>query len=254
MRVIAGKYKGRKISAPPGRDVRPTTDKVKEAVFSMLESLLCRADAISGETGAPLSGKTCLDLFAGSGGLGIEALSRGAASCAFVEAHPAVARILEENIGRIVLGREAGGDAASSASGGARPGPAARVIRSDWRPALRRMKGGIDVAFADPPYDAGPYDEVMKTFLDYGIISDGGFVVIERAVTGADRRGAPGQKARGGGSDVDFIEKTPGPGRYEGFELIREKRYGKTRIEIYVRAGGVSQAARGRAETLRRCE
>ncbi|MDR1293237.1 MAG: 16S rRNA (guanine(966)-N(2))-methyltransferase RsmD [Clostridiales Family XIII bacterium] len=195
--MIAGKYRGKKLIAPQGRDVRPTSDKVKEAVFSMVASLI---SPLNGD--APFAGKSCLDLFAGTGALGIEALSRGADSCVFVESSAPAAETLDKNI--------------ASATRGA----GARVVRSDWRVALRRLKSrdGVDVAFADPPYEAGYYDEVMKTLLDYGIISDGGIVVLERA--------APGKGPAARRADAK---------RYEGFALIREKRYGKTLIDVYER-------------------
>ncbi|MDR1042394.1 MAG: 16S rRNA (guanine(966)-N(2))-methyltransferase RsmD, partial [Clostridiales Family XIII bacterium] len=163
MRVISGTYRGKKLIAPQGREVRPTSDKVKEAVFNMVASLI---SPLSGD--APFAGKSCLDLFAGTGALGIEALSRGADSCVFVESSAAAAETLNKNI--------------ESAARGAR----ARIVRSDWRVALRRLKGGgvVDVVFVDPPYESGYCDEVMKTLPDYGIISDGGIVVLERAAAG----------------------------------------------------------------------
>jgi 16S rRNA (guanine966-N2)-methyltransferase len=199
MRVIAGKYRGRKLIAPQGREVRPTSDKVKEAVFNMVASLI---SPLSGD--APFAGTSCLDLFAGTGALGIEALSRGAGGCVFVESSAAAAEILNKNI-----------ESAARGEG-------ARIVRSDWRVALRRLKGrdGIDVAFVDPPYESDYCDEVMKTLLDYGIISDGGIVVLERA--------AAGKGASGRGSDAPC---------YKGFSLIREKRYGKTLVQVYERTG-----------------
>jgi 16S rRNA (guanine(966)-N(2))-methyltransferase RsmD len=198
MRVIAGKYRGKKLIAPQGREVRPTSDKVKEAVFNIVASLI---SPLSGD--APFAGKSCLDLFAGTGALGIEALSRGAASCVFVESSASASEILNKNIEAVARGERV------------------RILKSDWRVALRRLKGGesVDISFVDPPYEAGYCDEVMKTFLEYGIISDGGIVVLERAATGK------GEVAR----DAD-------PGCYEGFMLIREKRYGKTLIDVYERA------------------
>jgi 16S rRNA (guanine(966)-N(2))-methyltransferase RsmD len=197
MRVISGIYRGKKLVAPQGRDVRPTSDKVKESVFNIVASLI---SPLSGD--APFAGKSCLDLFAGTGALGIEALSRGADSCVFVESSAAAVEALNKNIESVARGARS------------------RVVKSDWRVALRRLNAGdgVDVAFADPPYEAGYCDEVMKTLLDYDIISDGGIVVLERA--------AAGKGAAVRGADV---------ARYEGFSLIREKRYGKTRIEVYER-------------------
>src|SRR5258707_14629336 len=83
MRVIAGQWGGRRLAAPPGRATRPTSDRVREALFSIL---------------GPLDGERVLDLFAGSGALGLEALSRGAASATLVERAPAALRALRENV------------------------------------------------------------------------------------------------------------------------------------------------------------
>jgi 16S rRNA (guanine966-N2)-methyltransferase len=238
-------------------DVRPTSDKVKEAVFSMLASI---ASPLGGD--APLAGRSCLDLFAGTGALGIEALSRGAKSCVFVESSPAAAGVLTGNIARVVgEGKErpsghegCGREESSESAPGRAAGPSARVLRGDWRLALRRLGGGprggtgarFDIAFVDPPYEAGYYDEVMKTFLDYGIISDGGIVALERSSAGRDSRGGPGRKARGGADGVVITERQQRAERYEGFALIREKRYGKTVIEIYERtASGAADTAPG---------
>jgi 16S rRNA (guanine(966)-N(2))-methyltransferase RsmD len=185
-------------------------------------------DVIAGKDGTVFSGKVCLDLFAGTGAMGIEALSRGAESCVFVEAHPSAANALEGNIDRIVL--------AESSSIGAYHSATARVARSDWRLALRKIKQQFDVAFVDPPYGAGYYDEVMKTFLDYDIISDGGFAALEREVTTKDHCETTGRKTHSNGrSIVNSIGEISRSVRYEGFDIIRERRYGKTLIEIYVR-------------------
>jgi 16S rRNA G966 N2-methylase RsmD len=145
----------------------------------------------------------------------------------FVEVGPAAAAALSENLGMVT-------DASS-----------ARVIRSDWRLALRRLApradggpGGLtDVAFVDPPYGADYYDEVMKTFLDYGIISDGGIVVLERPSPGNNARGGGGRRARdiANGKIITGTSSLAGP--YGGFSLLRERRYGKTVIEFYGRTG-----------------
>lgn len=122
MRVVAGLAGGRRLRSPVGRQVRPTSERVREAMFNALGSL----DAIEGAT--------VVDLFAGTGALGIEALSRGATSAVFVDADaPAVAAI-KENLR----------DTGLAAQG--------RVVQAD---VLRYLAGGpevVDVAFADPPY------------------------------------------------------------------------------------------------------
>jgi 16S rRNA (guanine(966)-N(2))-methyltransferase RsmD len=177
---------------------------VREAVFSMVASLVSPAP---GDT--PFAGMSCLDLFAGTGALGLEAMSRGAASCIFVESNSEAARALSINLGMLKSADDA------------------RVIRSDWRVALRRYRAApVDLAFIDPPYEAGYYDEVMKTLLDCDIISDGGIVAVERsgAVKGAAVKGAARR------NDC-----------YEGFTLLRDRRYGRTLVEIYERTGRAPQ-------------
>jgi 16S rRNA (guanine(966)-N(2))-methyltransferase RsmD len=123
MRVIAGRYGGRRLRAPSGAATRPTSDRVREAVFSVLGRV---DDAI------------VLDLFAGSGALGIEALSRGAASATFVERAPAAVTALRANLDALEIGP-----------------PAARVLVVDARAALRvaaRRGDTYDLVFVDPPY------------------------------------------------------------------------------------------------------
>lgn len=122
MRVIAGALRGRRLAAPRGTATRPTSDRVREAVFAIL-----------GE----ITGAAVLDLFAGSGALGIEALSRGAASATFVEHAPAALTALDRNLAALELG------------------PCSRVVRGDALAALRgaRARGDkYDLVFLDPPY------------------------------------------------------------------------------------------------------
>ncbi len=123
MQVIAGRLGGRRLKAPAGRDTRPTSGRVREALFAML---------------GDVEGAGVLDLFAGTGALGIEALSRGAGHAVFVESDPRVARVLGENLSSLSIGREE-----------------ARVRRSDVLAALRSAKARketYDLIFIDPPY------------------------------------------------------------------------------------------------------
>jgi 16S rRNA (guanine966-N2)-methyltransferase len=120
VRVIAGTYGGRPLSAPVGREVRPTSDRVKEALFSML---------------GPVDGARVLDLFSGSGALAIEALSRGASSAVCVDSAPGAIAVIRENLERL--------------------GAVAEVLR---RPALAYLNAAVsphplyDLVFLDPPY------------------------------------------------------------------------------------------------------
>ncbi len=124
MRVIAGRFGGRRLAAPPGRGTRPTSDRVREALFSIL---------------GPLDGETVLDLYAGSGALGIEALSRGARSVVFVERDPRALAVLRGNLATV--------------------GAEGEVRRGDVLAALRdaRERGETyDLVLCDPPYRLAP--------------------------------------------------------------------------------------------------
>ena len=122
VRVVAGTARGRRLAAPPGRSTRPTGDRVREATFNALESL------------GALRGAEVLDLFAGSGALGIEALSRGAARATFVDEDPRVLAVVRANL------------AATGLDG------SARVVGSDALRYLAEEAGAVDVALLDPPY------------------------------------------------------------------------------------------------------
>ena len=122
MRVVGGTLSGRTLAAPPGRDTRPTSDRVREALFNLLASRMS------------FDGLAVVDLFAGSGALGLESLSRGAASAVFVERHGptlAVARANAESLGLTAH---------------------VRAVRADALAFLRRPREPFGLAFADPPY------------------------------------------------------------------------------------------------------
>jgi 16S rRNA (guanine966-N2)-methyltransferase len=121
VRVVAGEFRGRRLAAPRGARTRPTADKVREALFSML---------------GDVSGARVLDLYAGSGALGIEALSRGAESAVFVERDARVAGVIERNLATLGLDQ--------------------RVVRQDAMRFLARAQGTFDLVFCDPPYDSAP--------------------------------------------------------------------------------------------------
>ena len=121
LRIVAGEFKGRRLRAPRGQRTRPTADRVREALFSML---------------GQVTGVRVLDLYAGSGALGLEALSRGAASAVFVERDPRATAVIVANLGSL--------------------GVEAEVRRQDVLRFLARAQGGFDLVFCDPPYDSGP--------------------------------------------------------------------------------------------------
>ncbi|HEX8101963.1 MAG TPA: 16S rRNA (guanine(966)-N(2))-methyltransferase RsmD [Solirubrobacteraceae bacterium] len=150
--MIAGRYGGRRLTAPPGAATRPTSDRVREALFSIL--------------GARVAGARVLDLFAGSGALGIEALSRGAAAATFVDAAPAAIRAIRANLA--ALGIEA------------------EVTRADAFAALRSARAAArqyDLIFLDPPYRHSERLAPGLTEAIAGLLAPGGSVVSE-----SDRR------------------------------------------------------------------
>ena len=136
MRVVAGWLRGRRIAAPPGRATRPTSDRVREALFSILGSV---------------EGASVLDLFAGSGALGIEALSRGAANATFVDRDPGAIAAIRRNLEALGL-------------------DSATVHRRDALAHLRTATATHDLVFVDPPYScaprlAGPLTEALPAVL-----------------------------------------------------------------------------------------
>lgn len=182
MRVIAGEAKGRKLASPRTRAVRPTSDRVREAIFDVLSYL----DAIED--------RAVVDLYAGTGALGIEALSRGASWAVFVERDPAVARVLRENLTALGIGEQQ-----------------AQLRRTDAVQALRsarERKETYDLLFIDPPYrqahELGPELSALLPAL----LAPRARIVVE-----SDRR-APLELAL-------------------GLALERERRYGDTTITIH---------------------
>lgn len=153
MRVIAGTARGMKLRAPSGTAVRPTADRVKEALFNIL------ADGVDGAR--------VLDLFAGSGALGIEALSRGAASCVFVDKRAACMEAVRDNLTRTrLLGR-------------------AELIVADAFRTMRRLASEgrtFDLVFADPPYEQGLCQTVVEAVAQGGLLAPGGRLVVEHGV------------------------------------------------------------------------
>lgn len=145
MRVITGIARGRRLETLPGENVtRPTTESVKEALFSMIQF--------------ELEGRRVLDLFAGSGQLGIEALSRGAGHCTFVENNRQALKIVESNLSHCKLKDNS------------------KVVLSDALSFLMR-KDNFDIAFLDPPYNQGLIEKCLPLLLP--MMSDDGIVVCE---------------------------------------------------------------------------
>ena len=144
MRVITGSARGRRLKTPEGMDIRPTTDNVKESVFNILQF--------------DIEGRRVLDLFAGTGQLGIECLSRCAREAVFIDQSRDAVKIIKENL---------------KACGFTAP-----VLQQDALSYLRTC-GKFDLIFVDPPYDAGLYDGVLETINSVDILSDGGIIICE---------------------------------------------------------------------------
>lgn len=148
MRVIAGTAKGTQLKTPEGMLTRPTTDRVKEALFSILQF--------------DLPGAKVLDLFGGTGQLGIEALSRGAANAVFVDMRKDACNLIRENLKRTHM--EAKG----------------KVVQSDYMEFLNRTKEQFDIILLDPPYAETFLENAIKRITEIDILRSGGIIVAER--------------------------------------------------------------------------
>lgn len=150
MRVITGKARGVVLKTPDGSATRPTTDRVKEALFSIIQFDIPTAKV--------------LDLFAGTGQLGIEALSRGAASAVFVDEREDACKVVRENLKRTRLEQEA------------------KVIRTDYVTFLRNCSDSFDIILLDPPYAEVFLENSLKMITEIDILQSGGIIVTERPV------------------------------------------------------------------------
>ena len=148
MRVITGKARGVQLKTPDGMATRPTSDRVKEALFSIIQF--------------EIPGATVLDLFGGTGQLGIEALSRGAKRAVFVDAGEPACRLIQENLKRTRLEADAS------------------VIRSDYMAYLNRCKEKFQIIFLDPPYAEVFLENALKCITEIDILQSGGIIVAER--------------------------------------------------------------------------
>ena len=148
MRVITGKARGVQLKTPDGMLTRPTTDRVKEALFSIINF--------------DIPGANVLDLFGGTGQLGIEALSRGAKSATFVDAREDACKLIKENLRRTKLDADA------------------KVLRSDYLDYLKRCREAYDIIFLDPPYAEVFLENALKRITEIDILHSGGIIVAER--------------------------------------------------------------------------
>lgn len=147
MRIVSGMRRGMKLKPPTGMDTRPTTDRVKESVFNLIQFIL-PADSV-------------LDLFAGSGALGIEALSRGSKHCTFIDNHSSAVALVSENL------QSAKFEACST------------IKKIDALQFLDQTELQFDLIFLDPPYNQGLIDPILKSIHKNKRLAPGGLVVIE---------------------------------------------------------------------------
>ena len=147
MRVITGKARGVQLKTPEGMDTRPTADRVKEAMFSIIHF--------------DLPGAKVLDLFGGTGQLGIEALSRGAAEAVFVDAAEKSCALIRENLKRCKMETEG------------------KVVRADYMDYLSRSRETFDIIFLDPPYAEVFLENSLKKISEIDILSSRGIIICE---------------------------------------------------------------------------
>ena len=148
MRVISGKARGINLKTPDGLLTRPTIDRVKEALFSIINFDIPTSNV--------------LDLFGGTGQLGIEALSRGAKSAVFVDQREDACKLIKENLKRTKLEQDA------------------QVVRMDYLDYLKRCKEKFDIIFLDPPYAEVFLENALKCITEIDILQSGGIIVAER--------------------------------------------------------------------------
>lgn len=184
MRVISGEYRGRRLKALEGKNTRPTTDKVKESIFNII--------------GPYFQGGCSLDLFAGSGALTIEALSRGIEKAVCVDHHPGAIKIIKENLSLV------------------RAQEAATVLKMEANQALERLKQEgwrFDLVLFDPPYAKQDIVSQMEKMVQYQLLNEDCCVVCE-----TDKQ-------------VALPDEVP------GFQLRRRATYGMTEVVVYYYVG-----------------
>ena len=181
MRVIAGTSKGRRLKVPRGKGVRPTSDYLREALFGIL--------------GASVRGARLLDLYAGSGAVGIEALSRGGGEVVFLEQDPVCLRVLRQNV--------------EAAGSGQRRVVAGDVLR--LLPRLIRQGESFDIIFLDPPYGSRLARRTLDVVASGDLVRTGGVVIVEH------------------------FAKDPLPPQIGHLRRVREKVHGQTVLSFYER-------------------
>ncbi|MBS5786487.1 MAG: 16S rRNA (guanine(966)-N(2))-methyltransferase RsmD [Clostridioides difficile] len=180
MRIISGRARGLKLNAPKNDNIRPTTDRIKESLFNMISPYILDSNV--------------LDLFAGTGSLGIECLSRGAKECIFVDLNKESIKVLNSNIKKANFVNES------------------EVINSDFSNALNSLKlknRKFDIVFLDPPYYENMFIEAIKKIDDFDLLNEDSIVVVEH-------------------DSVDIFPENLGR-----LEKNRDKKYGNTTLTFY---------------------
>lgn len=179
MRVISGKLKGRNIEGFDIDGTRPTMDRVKESMFAIIQN--------------NIKDSTCLDLFCGSGNLGIEAISNGAKLCYFVDNNHKAIKVVEENIKNLNIK------------------PNTKTLNFDYKKSLKYFNEQnikFDLIFADPPYDYHVIEKIIKYVDEYNLLNDNGLLILE--------------------FEKEHLEES-----YNNLKLIKEKKYSWKYVYIY---------------------
>ena len=158
MRIVSGKLRGRNIATPSGRSTRPTSDQTRESVFNILKHA---------EWAPPIDGAVVADIFAGSGALGLEAISRGAAFCLFAETEPKARAAIRANIEKMKISDDT------------------RLHRYDatkLKIAPGNMRGKFSLIFMDPPYNKGLWKPVLRRIIDQDLLAENGVIMLEDSV------------------------------------------------------------------------
>lgn len=187
MRIITGRARGLQLTTPKNMDVRPTADRVKESLFNII--------------GSRIIGASVLDLFAGTGNLGLESWSRGAADITFIDESRESLRLVESNIAKC----------RAQADCTVIKGNAVNIIEKLYRQGRR-----FDFAFCDPPYNKGWLDRIVTALQEAPLLREGGYLIVERACH-------------------EIITLLP-----PDYELVRSEKYGETLID-FIRFNGTSQ-------------
>ena len=208
MRIITGSARGTALETLPGEQTRPTAERVKEALFSMIQF--------------DIEGRRVLDLFAGSGQLGLEALSRGAAHATFIDVSREASDVVLRNAAKTRLKDRA------------------RVATMDFSAYLKggRFDDKSDIIFLDPPYNTPCMTEALSLIVSCGALRDGGMIVCETDTEVEERRTSKKKRTDSDLSDVMNDVFRGNSDLAEKFITEKSVRYGRTRITILTVANG----------------